>query len=446
MQTNIELQPQLSNWRTSRKIWLLCITIYFSFLVLDFTSSDEIFPHFIYWLFTPYVNFWNWMVPWTGKHILHLGYPITVLPNGSGDTTYNYVLQLLWIVLALIIGVTWALLDRKRISYNRLAYWARIIVRYYLAFTLCSYGFSKVIQLQFSAPGLFRLMQAYGDSSPMGLAWTFLGYSKGYNFFIGSAEVLAGLLLLFKRTTLIGSLIAMAVMMNVAAMNFAYDIPVKINSVNLVIIAAWLAWYDIKRLINLLILNKIALPARLAMPAQKRWKKILQATLKIVAVCFILYSTLWQSMISYNKYVSGAPKSPLYGIYNVETFIKNKDTLPPLTTDTARWKQMVIEYPGYVWFKSMADSTNGFVIKLDTIKHMAVLHSYKDSTKTFGFNYSKPDKDHLIFTGYAPYLFDKKFRDFKTDSTVIMMKRFDENKFRLVNRGFHWINEYPYNR
>ena len=26
------------------------------------------------------------------------------------------------------------------------------------------------------------------------------------------------------------------------------------------------------------------------------------------------------------------------------------------------------------------------------------------------------------------------------------LKRFDENRFRLVNRGFHWVNEYPYNR
>ena len=30
-------------------------------------------------------------MPWVGRHILHLSYAITVFPNGSGDTTYNYV-------------------------------------------------------------------------------------------------------------------------------------------------------------------------------------------------------------------------------------------------------------------------------------------------------------------------------------------------------------------
>src|SRR5262245_40498254 len=36
-----------------------------------------------------YQNLWNALVPWVGKHVF--GVTITVLPNGSGDTTYNYV-------------------------------------------------------------------------------------------------------------------------------------------------------------------------------------------------------------------------------------------------------------------------------------------------------------------------------------------------------------------
>lgn len=446
-QNAVELQPQkITNWSIARKIWLLFITVYFSFMLLDFTSSDELFPPFVYTLFKPYTNFWDWLVPWSGKHIFHLNYPITIKPNGSGDTTFNYVLELLWILMGLLIAVIWVLLDKKRSSYNQLAYWVRIIVRYYLAFTLCGYGFIKVVQLQFAPPGLLRFTQTYGDSSPMGLAWTFIGYSKGYNIFIGSSEVIAGFLLFFKRTALFGSLIAMTVMMNVAAMNLAYDIPVKIYSISLVIMAAWLAWYDIKRLVNIFFLNITAPPARLVMPLKTRWKKILQSIFKIIAICFTLYSTLWAAIKNYSKYGEGAPKPPLYGIYNVETFIKNNVTQPPLTTDTARWKQMIIEYPGNIIVKSMADSMNGFVLKLDTNKHTAVLNSYRDSSKIFAFNYSKPDNDHLIFTGNAPFLFDKKLKDFKLDSTMIIMKRFDEKNFRLVNRGFHWINEYPYNK
>ncbi|MDQ6757139.1 MAG: hypothetical protein M3004_09400 [Bacteroidota bacterium] len=426
---------QTKKWSITKKIWMLFAGTYFFILMLDFSSSDEIFPHFVYWLLQPYTNFWDWIVPWTGKHILHLNYPITVKPNGSGDTTYNYVLELLWIVFAFIIAIVWALADRKRRSYNQLFYWIRIVVRYYLAFVLFSYGFVKIIKLQFPFPDLFRLTETYGDSSPMGLAWTFIGYSKGYNIFIGSAEVLAGVFLFFKRTTLVGALIAMTVMMNVAAMNFAYDIPVKIFSINLVIIATWIAWYDIERLINFFILNKTTAPAKIAMPLQTKWKRILQRSLKVLAILFAIYSTLWSSIGVINKYGDSAPKPSLYGIYDIETFIKKGDTIPPLATDTVRWKRMIISYPGYIRIATMPDSIKWFKINIDTVKRTAALIYSKDSTQIYSFNYSEPDKQHLFFNG-----------NIKGDSVIITMKRFDLNNFNLIKRGYHWISEYPYNR
>ena len=145
------MRPALQNnrWGFIRKAWLLFTVVYFFMLIADFTSSDELYPHFIYVLFKPYTNFWNWIVPWAGQHIFHLSYPITVTPNGSGDTTYNYVLQFLWIVIAMIIALVWAAADRKRPSYQQLKYWARIVLRYYLAMTLFVYGFDKIIKIQF---------------------------------------------------------------------------------------------------------------------------------------------------------------------------------------------------------------------------------------------------------------------------------------------------------
>ena len=32
------------------------------------------------------------------------------------------------------------------------------------------------------------------------------------------------------------------------------------------------------------------------------------------------------------------------------------------------------------------------------------------------------------------------------DTLAVHMKPFDRQQFLLVNRGFHWINEYPFNR
>ena len=54
------------------------------------------------------------------------------------------------------------------------------------------YGFAKVIPSQFTTPGLGRLLTPYGDSSPMGLVWTFMGFSPVFTIFTGAAEALGG--------------------------------------------------------------------------------------------------------------------------------------------------------------------------------------------------------------------------------------------------------------
>ena len=294
----------------------------------------------------------------------------------------------LWIAFAMLIALVWAVADRKRPSYQQVKYWARIVFRYYLALTLFVYGFDKIIKLQFPFPGLFRLTQPYGDSSPMGLAWTFLGYSKGYNYFTGGAEVLAGCLLFFKRTTLAGSLLAIAVMANIFAMNLAYDIPVKIFAANLLLLAGWLAWHDINRLVNVFFLNKPAAAAYLGMPLQTRWKKIFQSSLKALAIIFTFYTTLGSALKAEKEYGEKAPKPPLYGIYDTQLFIQKGDTLPPLSTDSVRWKRMIINYPEHAYVYAMTDSLTNMIMTVDTIKKTARFISYKDSTVRFNFSLS----------------------------------------------------------
>lgn len=425
------LAPQ-ERWTTGRKFSILFFTVYFGFLVFDFTSSDELFPHFVYWLLTPLTSFWDWIVPWTGAKIFHLKEPITIKPNGSGDTTYNWVLQCLWIVFALMVSSVWLVADRKRPAYNDLYYWVKIVLRYWLAFILFVYGFVKIIKLQFPAPNLYRLTQPYGDSSPMGLAWTFIGFSKEYNLFTGGAEVLAGALLFFRRTTLLGALLAMSVMANVAAMNMFYDIPVKLFSLNLVVLSAFIASSDWIRLRNLFFLNRPAPAAFTRMPHPAKWKRILRLSLKTFAILFALYSTFWSSW-SNRMYGDDAPKPPLYGIYNVVSFVRNNDTIAPLQTDTTRWKQIIINYSQAVRITSMPDSMKSMRLNIDTLTRVATITS-RDSTVTYRFQYTRPDSTHLNFYGRMG-----------NDSAIISMIRFDEKKFRLMRRGFNWVNERPYN-
>ena len=178
------------------------------------------------------------------SNILQLKKPVTVFTNGSGDTTFDYLFVLTIFLLSLIGAVVWTAIDRKRTSYKKLYFWLSLIVCYYLAFYMITYGLAKVFKSQFPFPGPARLLQPYGDSSPMGLAWTFMGYSKMYNLYTGGAEVLAGILLLFRKTRMLGSLVTVAVMSNIVAMNFSYDIPVKLFSTHLMLIEMF-SWHRI---------------------------------------------------------------------------------------------------------------------------------------------------------------------------------------------------------
>jgi len=410
-------------WNMLKKIALLFITIYCSFLVSHFFNRQL---HFV-------ATFWDWAVILTGKYIPGLTTPISIKPNGSGDTTYNYVMQLLWVMLALIIAIIWAVLDRKRTSYRQLYYWLRIVIRYYFAYILIAYGFVKIIKIQFPYPDLYKLAAPFGDSSPMGLAWSFIGYSKAYNFFTGTAEFLAGFLLVFRRTTLLGALIGLTIMTNVAAINLCYDVPVKIFSLNLVFIALFLISHDAKRLYAFFFEQRALPSVTLVQPPRPRRVKALQLSLKILFILLTFYSNFWSDLNISKQYGDNREKPPLYGIYDTEQFSAAGTAFSSPISDSYRWKKLIIDFPGSARIITKADSISDITCKVDTLQKTVNITSDYDGK--YELTYTEPDKDHLLFTGII-----------RGDSVHITMKRFDLNKFALIKGHFRWINEYPDNR
>ena len=150
--------------------------------------------------------------------------------SDTGDKTADWIWLLVIASVAAIAAVVWSVLDRRCAHDDRLRDLLRTVMRYTVAYVLFGYGISKlwVDQIQPLSPG--NLAQRIGDASPMGLLWTFMGASRAYTAFAGAAEVIGALLLLSRRTTLLGALILAGVLLNVVLLNFCYDVPVKINS------------------------------------------------------------------------------------------------------------------------------------------------------------------------------------------------------------------------
>jgi hypothetical protein len=421
-----------ADWSFKKKV---SFRFFFLFFILYIFFNPNGFLPYSDDAYNFYITPFHTIIPWLGKHILHLSYDITVFTNGSGDTTYDYVTMFFIVIISIAGCIIWSICDGKRRSYDNLYYWLTVIVRYYLAFTMFSYGFIKIFKLQFPFPDAGRMTETYGESSPMGLAWTFMGYSQGYNYFTGFGEVLSGLLLLFRRTTTIGAFVSFVVAANVMAINYCFDVPVKLLSTMLVLMSLFLVAKDLKRLYNFLVLNQTtSLPVLRTPKFKKHWVNITAATFKYLLIAFVLFINISNDYGALAQYGDNVPKPPLYGFYNVETFIINHDTLPPLTSDSIRWNKLVISYSGFAKLKMMNGDDKYYSFQPDTATKQLTMYAYSDTIHYSYLTYSLPQKNILLLQG-----------TWLGDSIYIRLKN-DTSGFPLATRGFHWINEYPYNR
>ncbi len=101
------------------------------------------------------------------KNAVSVGTDPLVAPNGSGDTTYNYIQLYVFGILALFIALVWTIILRTRRHDEKLYRGLAILVRYYLAMNMIGYGLAKIFKTQFPFPFGDGLTQSYGDSSPM---------------------------------------------------------------------------------------------------------------------------------------------------------------------------------------------------------------------------------------------------------------------------------------
>jgi len=431
---HVEDNPQLAappSWSLAQRILFRFV---FAYLTLyNVPLAGNLIPGMRF-LANAYNRLWHFIAPWVAIHIFHLSGPATVYPaaNGSGDTTLDYIQDLCYVVLAAVATLVWSVLDRRRREYIRLHLGLRIGMRYALAFTLFGYGFAKVIPTQFIFPRFSTLIEPLGEFSPMGLLWNFMGYSTPYIVFSGLAEVLGGALLLFRRTATLGAMASAAVLLNIVMLNFCYDVPVKLYSSNLLLTAIFLMAPDLGRLANMLVLNRPTQPAKLDWPAfKKRWMRLAIVGVQVLFLGYFLFTTVRGRLDTYKNFIVGGPKPALYGLWEVESFVRNGQDLPPLATDTTRWKRVIVQSPAAMSFRMMDDSARSYSTTYDAAKNNVTLTSAADKNKKDVFAYSKPDPDHLVLTG---------------DSLAVKLRKVDTSKFLLVNRGFHWINERPFNR
>jgi len=411
-----------NNWSLLKKIEFLFLLFY---IFLYINSSQFLLTFLV-------EPIWQKVIPWFAN-LVGLEKPITVFTNGSGDTTYNYYQLYFFAVVSVILAIIVGLIDSKRKNYQTLFNWLTLLIRYFLAAQMINYGLAKLYYMQFSFPSPMRLDQPLGDFSPMGLLWNFMGYSKGYTMFTGALEFIGGILLLSRYTTTLGALTTFGVMLNVMMLNYCYDVPVKILSTHMVVLALFLIALDWRRLLSFFVTNQKVEPNILAGIISEKYQK---AGTKIKWLLIAVYFGLsfYQMNQMGKQYGPNAPKPFFEGKYNIEKFTKTPNIDSLQTDDLKDWKTFYQSWDGYATFKSSEELKLTYVFEPDTTEQLFRIRTHQDSV----FQELKYEVlDSMRFHVYGNY---------KTDTLDFIMKKEPIDNYQLVKRKFRWISEYPFNR
>ena len=362
------------------------------------------------------------------------GLTLTIFPRGSGDTTYNYVELVVQLALAAIIGTAWHGVRRGRPVSPRTRDHVTMFIRFMLGGIMLSYGWAKLIPVQMPAPGPERLVGTVGDMSPMALLWTFMGASLPYQMFAGFAEALGGVLLFWRRTTLLGALILCGALVNVVALNFCYDVPVKLYSSHLLGMAVVLVAPHLPRLANLLVLNRpIAAVELQPFPPQRPWVRRTALAAKVVIVLFYGVGPMVTGYQVASTYGFLAPRHALGGVYRVTAFTPTGDHGgAPLDGGPRRWVRIAVSASGTAMVLARADGSKGVTpLTIDPERRVWTFPTSEDGAVRLEYRVA----DNGVVTLDGPI---------GTGPVQVVLT--PEGESQLLGRGFHWINEVPFNR
>jgi len=378
---------------------------------------------------------------WVGQHWLHLtGIGAKLHGGGSGDRALDWVAMFLMMATALTATLLWTAIAETRPTparaYPRLFFWMRFILRLALGYAMLSYGMVKLFPLQMAPPSLAVLNEPLGNTSPMTMLWTLIGLNPWYEMICGAAEVLGGTLLLFRRTALVGTLLTVFLTTNIVLYNFCFDVPVKIYAAHLLLISLVLLVPSVESLWAYFILHRPTLPVdRWTRPARRFGLRIETV---VTAVVFVLVAgqgafDLGQSYVHQRD--SMAHPGPLTGVWHVDAASLNGQPKPVLTNDGYPLTDLVLEPTG----RTMLRATDGALYragtKIDDKKHTLSL-GINGNRVTYAI--AQPDTAHLLLTPTD--------KDAKTASTLALTRVPVPAHYPLLERGFHFVNEWGLER
>lgn len=153
-------------------------------------------------------------------------------------------------------------------------------ITWIVTFAMFVYGTGKIVQFD----GAVQIRKAVSQMTGMQLMWAFYGYSKAYALTIAIMEISGGILLLIKKTRVIGCLFLSTLLVNIILQDIYFNVHIGALKAAvlyqfLILIILWLNKEKLIQSLKLLINN--------AKPEQSKTKFLIK-----LLVAFILFALL----------------------------------------------------------------------------------------------------------------------------------------------------------
>lgn len=342
-------------------------------------------------------------------NLLMLG--LEILPRQLLQSIDNQVLEIVLLgllLIGIIIAITFSIKWHKKEQQSQTDFTRRFsiilgLIRYWLAFEIATYGFAKVFKTQFRH-SIIRDYTLLKDASGFDLTWFYFGYSQPLTLLVAALQIGGSFLLLFRRTTLLGSLILLPIMTNILLINLFYDIAYGafLNSVLFTLALLLLVsfyWSTLQSLIN----TSLSTSAK---TIHFWFRNCLRVLVMAGSAGFIFYFSTTMSK-----------DSLLSGVWNTTNFIRNNDTLNTSNwqSDSLLWNKIYFDYNDRIAFSGNPN--------------------YFEKTKALTGNYQLDDKKQTITATV--------WKNNVQDTITLQLQRLNDTTFSVV--GQYKTNNFKFN-
>jgi hypothetical protein len=304
-------------------------------------------------------------------------------------------------------------LAARRVRDERLSAGFRLLLRAALALPLIGSGIARLIPVQMPPLRPLDLLQRLGALTQGELLRTLVGASPVFQSFTGLATLLGGVLLLFPRTVLPGTLICAANLAMAVTLALCYDLPSKLYVSCLFFLSLLLLAPDLRRLADLFLLDRAVEPAERP-PAAGRWPDRLLLLLGAGVI-------VWGAAVAVPRFGQlHPPRPPLYGAWAVEELAVDGEE----SADPQRWRWAVFQDPGALDVELWIGSRTRYALDLDMAGKTLTLGDRIDRRARFTFE--EPEEGVLVLEG-------------RLDGRRTRAKL---RRMRLSSPWFHWITDF----